>query len=68
MTALQQTIPVSQVIQAALNYFVNNGEKPVVYQTPPEQGLPQRSGQFQWHTVPIADARALRQSLSLDRD
>ena len=53
-------------VEAALNYFVDTGEKPVNYAYKPPPGVPQQSGQYTHHTVPVRDGRAILDQLSLD--
>jgi hypothetical protein len=68
MTALNYAQPALDTVQAALNYIIDNGEKPVVYNGRPGDGVPQRTGEFQPQMIAIADARPLAGQLSLDRE
>ncbi len=54
------------VIEAPLNYIEPTSEKPVYYAYEPPAGTRRQTGQFQAHTVPIRDARAVLGELALD--
>jgi len=56
-----------QHVEAALNYLVNTGEKPVYYLYTSPPGTPQQTGRYTPHTTPIYDGRAILEQLSLDR-
>lgn len=57
----------SMQVEGSLNYLVDAQEKPVNYMYKPPAGIPERTGQFARHTVPIQDGRALLPQLSLDQ-
>jgi len=53
-------------VEGSLNYLDAAEEKPVNYMYAPPPGIPQRTGRYTRHTVPIYDGRAAPQQLSLD--
>jgi len=54
-------------VEGVLNYIVAGIEKPVYYAMQPPPGVPQHSGEFAGHTVPITDARSFIGEISLDK-
>ena len=57
-----------RVIEAPLNYLAADSETPYVYAYEPPPGMPYRAGRYEAQTVGIADARAIVDELSLDRE
>jgi hypothetical protein len=57
----------SDHVEASLNYLAPDSEKPVNYMYRPPEGVPARTGTYVKHTMPIYDARAILEELSLDR-
>lgn len=55
-------------VEAVLNYLIPMAEKPVNYTYEPPPGVPQQSGSYEAHTLPIYNARPIAQNLSLDRE
>jgi hypothetical protein len=64
MTAHMHIEPAA--IEAALNFLRPMAERPASYQYDPPPGVPVRTGQYDAHILPIADARPLAATLSLD--
>jgi hypothetical protein len=54
-------------VEASLNYLAPDSEKPVNYMYRPPEGVPARTGTYVKHTMPIYNARAIFDELSLDR-
>ena len=54
-------------VEASLNYLARDSEKPVNYMYRPPEGVPARTGTYVKHTMPIYNARAIPDALSLDR-
>jgi len=54
-------------VEATLNYLAPNSEKPVNYMYRPPEGVPVRTGTYEKRTMPIYNARAILDELSLDR-
>jgi hypothetical protein len=54
-------------VEASLNYLAPDSEKPVNYMYRPPEGVPARTGTYVKHTMPIYNARAICDELSLDR-
>jgi hypothetical protein len=54
-------------VEGLLNYIVKTAERPVYYAYQPPAGVPQHSGEFAGHTVPITDARSFIGEISLDK-
>ena len=54
-------------VEASLNYLAPDSEKPVNYMYRPPEGVPARTGTYVKHTMPIYNARAILDELSLDR-
>ncbi len=54
-------------VEGTLNYLDPNSEKPVTYMYRPPEGVPARSGKYVKHTMPIYNARAIADQLSVDR-
>jgi hypothetical protein len=55
-------------VQAALNYLIDTGEKPVTYTTKPGTTPEQRSGSYEKHTVTIQNGRPIIDQFSLERE
>ncbi|MEH2246265.1 CmcJ/NvfI family oxidoreductase [Nostoc sp.] len=53
-------------VEGELNYLSPTTEKPVNYIYEPPPGIPQRSGKYQVHKLPIYNARTISQDVSLD--
>jgi hypothetical protein len=53
-------------VETSLNYLVDTGEKPVNYAYPPPPGIPQQSGRYDQHPVPIHNGRDILDQFSLD--
>ncbi len=53
-------------VETTLNYLVYTGEKPVNYAYTPPPGIPQQSGRYDQHTMPIYNGRDILGQLSLD--
>lgn len=68
MTLSQQAQPDLSSVQAGLNFLMTSDEKPKIYIGAPEEGIPDRTGEFQQKPVAIIDGRPLVDSLSLDRE
>ncbi len=58
----------ANVVEASLNYLTEASEKPIYYAYEPPAGTPKFTGQFAPHLVPIRNARAVVDELSLDRE
>ncbi len=56
-----------RLVLASLNYIAETTDKPVYYAYDPPPGTPRQTGRFFPQIVPIRDARALADELSLDR-
>lgn len=54
-------------VVAPLNFLSPTSEKPVAYNYEPPPGVPARSGRYEEHPVPVRNARAIADQLSLDR-
>ena len=54
-------------VEASLNYLAPDSEKPVNYMYRPPTGVPTRTGTYVTHTMPIYNARAILDEVSLDR-
>jgi hypothetical protein len=54
-------------VEASLNYLAPDSEKPVNYMYRPPEGVSARTGTYVKHTMPIYNARAILDELSLDR-
>jgi len=54
-------------VEASLNYLAADSEKPVNYMYRPPEGVPPGTGTYLKHTMPIYNARAILEELSLDR-
>lgn len=54
-------------VEGELHYLTPTAEKPVNYTYEPPPGIPQRSGKYEIHKLPIYDARAIAEDVSLDR-
>jgi hypothetical protein len=54
------------VVEADVNYLLNNGQRPATYTYPPPPGVPQRSGIVDPRRVRIANARQLAEPPTLD--
>ena len=68
MAVPREAMQAPDAVQAPLNFFVYEGEKPKIFIGDPKAGIPQRTGEFRWHTVPVADGRALADQFTLDRE
>jgi hypothetical protein len=55
-------------VEANLNYLVPMAEKPFNYTYEPPLGTPRQNGSYKEFTLPIHDARAIAQDVSLDRE
>ena len=55
-------------VQAALNYLIDTGEKPVTYTTKPGTTPEQRSGSYEKHTITIQNGRPIIDQFSLERE
>jgi hypothetical protein len=53
-------------VEGTLNYLADRTEKPVNYMYTPPPGVPQRTGRYTPHTVPIYDGRAIIEQITLD--
>ncbi|NKB49089.1 MAG: methyltransferase [Alphaproteobacteria bacterium] len=60
-----EAAPTTQSVTAELTFFVDNGEPPVNHVT--EKGL-ERGGEYRKHALNLRDGRAVRDSLSLNRE
>jgi hypothetical protein len=54
-------------VKAMLNYLADQTENPVAYMHTPPPGIPERTGRYTKHTVPIHDGRVIFQKISLDQ-
>jgi hypothetical protein len=54
-------------VETVLNYLADQTEKPVAYMYTPPPGIPERTGRYTKHTVPIHDGRAVLQQITLDQ-
>jgi len=54
-------------VEASLNYLAPDSEKPLNYMYRPPEGVSARTGTYVKHTMPIYNARAILDELSLDR-
>ena len=54
-------------VEGALNYLVDTGVKPFAYNYEPPPGVPQRSGTYEEHRLPILNGRRRGEDFSLDR-
>ena len=54
-------------VDAAVQYLARDSEKPTTYMYRPPEGVAPRTGTYQSHTMPIYDARAIMDRLSLDQ-
>lgn len=55
-------------VEAVLHYLVPMAEKPVHYTYAPPPGTPQQNTSYEAHTLPIRNARAIAQQISLNRE
>ncbi|MBW4596577.1 MAG: methyltransferase [Brasilonema angustatum HA4187-MV1] len=55
-------------VEAVLNYLTPMAEKPVNYTYEPPPGVPRQNGVYEAHKLPIRNARAIAQDLSLERE
>ena len=55
-------------VEAELNYLIPMASKPVNYTYEPPPGIPRSNGKHETHRLPIHNARAITQNLSLDRE
>lgn len=55
-------------VEAELNYLIPMASKPVNYTYEPPPGIPRSNGKYEIHRLPIHNARAIAQNLSLDRE
>lgn len=53
-------------VEGVLNYLVNTGIRPASYNYEPPPGVPQRTGVYADHRLPVVNARRLAERLSLD--
>ena len=53
-------------VEGALNYLVDTGVKPFAYNYEPPPGVPQRSGTYEEHRLPILNGRRRGEDFSLD--
>jgi hypothetical protein len=54
-------------VQGVLSYLVDTGEKPVAYNYQPPPGVPQRSGSYAEHALPVLNGRRVGEEFTLDR-
>jgi hypothetical protein len=55
-------------VEAVLNYLTPMAEKPVNYTYEPPPGIPRQNQVYEAHKLPIRNARAIAQYLSLERE
>ena len=55
-------------VEGTLNFIDRSGPKPVNYMYAAPEGVPQRSGRYEKHTVSIHDMRPLLNEVALDRE
>ncbi|MBD3885021.1 methyltransferase [Phormidium tenue FACHB-886] len=55
-------------VEADLHYLVPMAERPVNYTYEPPPGVPRQNGVYETRRLPIRNARAIAQDLSLDRE
>jgi hypothetical protein len=54
-------------VEAELTYLTPMAEKPFNYTYEPPPGIPRSNGKYETHKLPIHDARAITQNISLDQ-
>ncbi|MBI3302310.1 MAG: methyltransferase [Deltaproteobacteria bacterium] len=65
---VSQSAEQREPVQASLNYLAEMAEKPYTYTYTPPPGVAQTNRRVAPHAVPIRDARAITDRLSLDRE
>ena len=68
MSAAMNALAPANVVEAELNFFIPNGQRPQIFKPTPEFPDGRRTGDFELRTVPIADSRYLAEHFSLDRE
>ncbi len=68
MSAAMNALAPAKVVEAELNFFIPNGQRPQIFKPTPEFPDGRRTGDFELRTVPIADGRYLAEHFSLDRE
>ncbi len=68
MSAALNALAPANVVEAELNFFIPNGQRPQIFKPTPEFPDGRRTGDFELRTVPIADGRHLAEHFSLDRE
>ncbi len=68
MSAALNALPPANVVEAELNFFIPNGQRPQLFKPTPEHPDGKRTGDFELKTVAIADGRYLAEHFSLDRE
>ena len=66
--ASSRTLHADRWVEASVNYLADISVKPVTYNPPQGTGLPRRVGNYRPFRVRIHDARAVADTLSLDRE
>ncbi len=68
MSAALIALAPANVVEAELNFFIPNGQRPQMFKPTPEHPDGKRTGDFELKTVAIADGRYLAEHFSLDRE
>ncbi len=68
MSAALNALAPANVVEAELNFFIPNGQRPQIFKPTPEFPDGRRTGDFELRTVPIVDGRYLAEHFSLDRE
>ncbi len=54
-------------VEGVVTYLVDTGVRPVSYNYDPPPGVPQRTGKYEEHRVPVWNGRLAAERFSLDR-